>query len=213
MPCFLVWGFWLVTKPAARGVMAALSGWTKFASLIVAPLWLTYPGRRPSLRFAAGFAAATLAVFSILLLSPDPFHEAHVFWTRTVGFQIGRDAPWSLWDWGQYHARGLPDLHVVQRVLQVLLLLGAVALAFFPRHKSPLQLAALTAVLLAGFEFVVTYWLYTYIPWFYPFAALTLLAPALPLRRLVTQEGAEPEIPLTPEPYPGPEIAVPGLPS
>jgi hypothetical protein len=191
MPCFLVWGFWLVSKPAARGIFAALSGWTKFASLLVAPLWLTYPGRRPSLRFALGFAAATLAAFSILLLASDPFHEAHVFWSRTVSFQIGRHAPWSLWDWGQYHARGLPDLHLVQRVLQVLLVVGAIAAAFFPRRKSPLQLAALTAVLLAGFELVLTYWLYTYIPWFYPFAALTLLAPALPLRKLVTVSGRD----------------------
>jgi len=193
MPCFLVWGFWLVSRPAARGVFAALSGWTKFASLLVAPLWLTYPDRRPSWRFALGFAAATLAAFSILLFASDPFHEAHVFWSRTVGFQIGRAAPWSLWDWRQYHARGLPDLHIVQRVLQGLLLAGAVAVAFFPRRKSPLQLAALTAVLLAGFELVVTYWLYTYIPWFYPFAALTLLAPALPLRKLVTQSGRDPD--------------------
>ena len=99
----------------------------------------------------------------------------------------------------------------MQHVLQVLLLVGAVAAAFFPRRKSPLQLAALTAVLLAGFELVLTYWLYTYIPWFYPFAALTLLAPALPLRRLVTQEGARPEAALAPETYPGPEIAVPEL--
>jgi hypothetical protein len=50
--------------------------------------------------------------------------------------------------------------------------------AFFPRRKSPLQLAALTAALLAGFELVLTYWLYTYIPWFYGFAAIALLAPA-----------------------------------
>ena len=191
MPCFLVWGFWLAARPAARGVLAALSGWTKFASLLVAPLWLTYPGRRPSRGFALGFAAATLAVFSILLLAPDPFHEAHVFWTRTVGFQIGRASPWSLWDWGQYHARGLPDLHIVQRLLQGLLLAGAVVVAFVPRHKSPLQLAALTAVLLAGFELVETYWLYTYIPWFYAFAAIALLAPAVPLRQLVTQSGRD----------------------
>jgi len=191
MPCFLVWGFWLVSRPAARGVFAALSGWTKFASLLVAPLWLTYPGRRPSRRFALGFAAATLAAFSVLLLEPNPLHEAHVFWTRTVGFQIGRDAPWSLWDWRQYHARGLPDLHVLQHVLQALLLVGAVVAAFFPRRKSPLQLAALTAALLAGFELVVTYWLYTYIPWFYPFAALALLAPAIPLTQLVTVSGRD----------------------
>ena len=191
MPCFLVWGFWLVSRPAARGFFAALSGWTKFASLLVAPLWLTYPGRRPSRGFAWGFAVATLVTFSILLLAPDPFHEAHVFWKRTVDFQIGRAAPWSLWDWGQYHARGLPDLHVGQRVLQVLLVLGAVVVAFFPRRKSPLQLAAFTGVLLAGFELVVTYWLYTYIPWFYPFAALALLAPALPLRKLVSVSGGD----------------------
>jgi hypothetical protein len=213
MPCFLVWGFWLVSAPVARGVLAALSGWTKFASLIVAPLWLTYGagsvggkaadarpedrrpaaswGRRPSLRFAAGFVAGTLAAFSVLLLAPHPLHEAHVFWTRTVAFQIGRASPWSLWDWRQYHARGLPDLHVVQRVLQVLLVLGALVTPFFPRRKSPLQLAALTAALLAGFELIMTYWLYTYIPWFYPFAALALLAPAVALPRLVTVSGRD----------------------
>jgi hypothetical protein len=191
MPCFLVWGFWLVSRPVARGIFAALSGWTKFASLLVAPMWLTYPGRKPSWGFAWGFAAATLASFSVLLLEPNAFHEAHVFWSRTVGFQVGRAAPWSLWDWRQYHARGLPDLHIVQHVLQGALIAGAFAAAFFPRHKSPLQLAALTAVLLAGFELVLTYWLYTYIPWFFPFAAIALLAPAVPLRQLVTQSGRD----------------------
>jgi hypothetical protein len=209
MPCFLVWGFWLVSKPAARGAMAALAGWTKFAALVVAPIWATYPGRRPSLRFLLGFAAATLAAFSILLLAPDPLHEAHVFWSRTVGFQIGRAAPWSLWDWRQYHARGLPDLHIVQHVLQGLLIAGALGAAFFPRRKSPLQLAALTAVLLAGFELVVTYWLYTYIPWFYPFAALALLAPALPLRQLVAQEQGTPPVTLPAGTYRDREIALP----
>jgi hypothetical protein len=191
MACFLVWGFWLVSAPAARGALAALSGLTKFASLVVAPLWLTYPSRRPSWGFALGFVAATLAAFSILLLGGHPIAEAHEFWKRTVAFQVGRDAPWSLWDWKQYHARGLPDLHLVQRVLQALLVAGALVFAFFPRRKSPLQLAALTAVLLAGFELVLTYWLYTYIVWFYPFAALALLAPALPLRELVAVSGRD----------------------
>jgi hypothetical protein len=202
MPCFAVWGFWLVSAPVARGVLAALSGWTKFASLIVAPLWLTYPGRRPSLRFAAGFAAATLAAFSILLLDPHPLHEAHVFWTRTIGWQIGRQSPWSLWDWRQYHARGLPDLHLVQRVLEGAVVLGALVAPFFPRRKSPLQLAALTAALLAGFELVQTYWLYTYIPWFFPFAAIALLAPAVPLRKLVSVDLARPAAPLTGRDHP-----------
>src|SRR6185437_9876320 len=141
---------------------------------------------------------------------PHPLHETHVIFTRTFSFQIGRSAPWSLWDWRQYHARGLPDLHFLQRVLQGLLIAGALVVAFFPRRKSPLQLAAFTAVLLAGFELVMTYWLYTYIPWFFSFAALALLAPALPLRQLVAREHAEPKASLADETYADREIVVPG---
>ncbi len=40
-----------------------------------------------------------------------------------------------------------------------------------PRRRSPLQLAALTAALLIGFELVLTHWFYLYIPWFFPFVA------------------------------------------
>jgi hypothetical protein len=196
MPCFLIWGFWLVSAPVARGALCALSGLTKFASLIVAPLWLTYPGRRPSRRFIAGFAAATLVAFSVVLFEPSPLHELRVFWDRTVRWQIGRDAPWSIWDWGQYHARGLPNLHLVQRVLQGLLVAGAFVVAFVPRRKSPLQLAALTAALLAGFELCLTYWLYTYIPWFFPFAAIMVLAP---LAVVVRAPAPAPELDVDPQ--------------
>jgi hypothetical protein len=55
---------------------------------------------------------------------------------------------------------------------------GAVAAAFYPRHRSPLQLAALTAALLIGFEVVLTHWSYLYLPWFFPFAAFAVLAPS-----------------------------------
>jgi apolipoprotein N-acyltransferase len=85
-------------------------------------------------------------------------------------------------------------LHVVQRVLQVALCVGALAAAVVPRRKSPLQLAALTAALLAGFELVLTYWLYTYIPWFFPFAAVAVLAPAV-VRAHVPVEDAPVERP------------------
>ncbi|HWX10321.1 MAG TPA: hypothetical protein VNY33_10100 [Gaiellaceae bacterium] len=189
MPCLLIFGFWLVSSPVGRGVFGALAGWTKFAALIVAPLWLTYPGRRPSGRFVAGFGVATAAAFSVVLLEPSPLHELRVFWDRTVTWQVGRDSPFSLWDWRQYYARGLPNLHLLQRVLQVLLVVGALAAAVLPRRKSPLQLAALTAALLAGFELVLTYWLYTYIPWFFPFAAIAVLAPAAVVRAQVDVEN------------------------
>jgi hypothetical protein len=200
MPCYLIFGFWLASSPAGRGVFGALSGWTKFTSLIVAPMWATYPGRRPSWRFLAGFGVATLVAFSVLLLEPHPLHEARVFWDRTIAWQVGRESPFSLWDWRQYHARGLPDLQLLQRGLEVLLVAGAIAAAFVPRRKSPLQLAALSAALLAGFELVQTYWLYTYIVWFFPFAAIAVLAPAA-VHALAPVEHEQPEPPqLVPTP-------------
>ena len=118
-----------------------------------------------------------MLVFFVLFLEPSPWHAARVFYDRTVGFQIGRDSPFSLWDWGQYHAKGLPDLHLVQRVLEVLLVVGSLALAWVPRRRSPLRMAALTGAVLIGFELVLTHWFYLYLPWFFPFVALALVAP------------------------------------
>jgi len=187
VPLFLIWGFWLVTSPVARGAAVALSGWTKFASLLLVPLWASYPERRlrPTLVFAAAFVLTSLAVFSILLLDGHPVAAAHEFWKRTLAWQVDRQSPFSLWDWRQYHA-GLPDLHVLQRVLEALLVVGAVAVYFVPRRKSPLQLAALTAALLVGVELVLTHWYYAYLPWFFPFAAIAVLAPtAEPVRAAV----------------------------
>jgi hypothetical protein len=190
MPAILIWGFWLCSSPWARGAATALASWTKFAVFLLAPLWLSYPDglRRPRAKaaFAAAFVAATLAAFSILLLEPNPVHAARVFWDRTLGWQITRESPFSLWDWGQYHARGIPDLRVVQWVLEGVLAVGAIAAYFLPRRKSPLQLAALTAALLIGFELVLTHWFYLYIPWFFPFAAIALLA--RPAREAVVVE-------------------------
>jgi hypothetical protein len=100
-----------------------------------------------------------------------------VFVDRTIRFQVGRDSPFSIWDWGQYHARGIPSLKIGQYVLQALLMLGALALGVWPRRRSPLRMAAFTAVLLIGFEVVLTHWSYLYMPWFFPFVAMTLIAP------------------------------------
>src|SRR2546423_1052622 len=193
-PLFLIWGFWLVTSAFARGVFSALAGWTKFAPLLVAPLWASYPDAlsrpREKLVFAGGFFVATAAAFSILLLEPSPLHAAHVFYDRTLSFQVGRHSPFSIWDWKQYRA-GYPDLHLVQRVLQVVLVLGAIAVYFVPRRKTARQLAALTAALLIGFELVLTHWFYLYLPWFFPFVALVVLT--------VEREAAPIDVPVPSE--------------
>ena len=60
--------------------------------------------------------------------------------------------------------------------------------AFVPRRKSILQLAALTAAVLIGFELVLTHWFYLYIPWFFPFVAFAVLAPVR--RRQEAEEQA-----------------------
>ena len=183
MPALLVFGFWLASSAWARGSAVALAGWAKFGALLLAPLWASYPGPvsglepRRLLRFAAAFTAATLAAFAILLLEPSLLNAIRTFWDRTVGFQVGRDSPFSLWGWGQYHAEGIPDLGFVQPVLAVLAVAVAVAAAFVPREKGPIELAALTAAVLVAFQLSLTHWFYLYLPWFLPFVLLWLLLP------------------------------------
>ena len=183
-PLFLIWGFWLLTHASGRGVGLALSTWTKFTSGVLLPLWASYPhglrDRRRVLRFLSTYALTTWAVFLVLFLEPNIFDALRTFWDRTFAYQLPRISPFSLWDWGQYHARGIPDLRLVQYALEALLMISAVAVAFVPRRRSPLRLAALSGALLLGVEIVLTHWFYLYIPWFYPFVAIALLGGAAP---------------------------------
>ena len=180
MPALLVWGLVFVTSAPARGLFLGLAAWTKFASFLLLPLWASYPKAtkwpRQQLLFAAGLLLATALGFWILLLEPDPLHAARVFWDRTFGWQLSRPSPFSIWDWNEYP--GYPDLHVVQTVLKGLLLAASLVLAFVPRTRNVIQLAALSGALLLGFELVLTHWFYLYIPWFFPFVAFALLVPA-----------------------------------
>jgi hypothetical protein len=179
-PALLVWGFWLASSPWARGAATATAGWTKFAALLIVPLWAAYPDAwrpRSLARFAGGFALATLAAFSMLLLEPSLFDAVRTFGERTLGFQLDRESPFSLWGWGQYRAKGIPDLAAVQRVLQVGVVALALAVAVVPRTKGPRELAALTAAVLLALELVLTHWFYLYLPWVLPFVLLALLLP------------------------------------
>jgi hypothetical protein len=179
MAAFLIWGFWAATSPPGRGALLALASWTKFAALIVVPLWATYPtarSRRALWRFAAAFVITTLLSFWVLFIGGDPLQEAQVFYERTFQIQFDRSSPFSLWDWGQYRAAGLPDLKWLQRLLQVMLISAALTLAVVPRRKSPLQLAAFSAALIMTFEFLLTHWSALYVVWFLPFVILTTVA-------------------------------------
>jgi hypothetical protein len=179
MPVFLLLGFWLSTSSLARGAAVALSGWTKFATLLVAPLWATYPSveLRRLVRYALGFALATVAAFAILALEPSLWDAVKTFWDRTIAYQSTRDSPFSIWGWGQYHARGIPDLGFLQPVVEAFAVVLALAVAVVPRRKSAVQLAALTAAVLVAFELTLTHWFYLYLPWVAPFVFLWLLLP------------------------------------
>ncbi len=181
MPALLIFGLVLVTSAPARGTLVALAGWTKFAALLLFPLWASYPDWRglwrQKLLYLGGLVLGTALSFWILLLEPDVLHAARVFWDRTFGWQLARSSPFSIWDWDEYP--GFPDLHHVQTGLKIALLVAAVAVYFVPRRKNVIQLGALSAALLIGFELVLTHWFYLYIPWFFPFVAFAVFAPAV----------------------------------
>ena len=140
MPAFLIWGFWAASSDAGRGALAALAAWTKLAALVVVPLWATYPNARDWRRvtvFAAAFTLVTAVSFWALILGGDPVDSFRVFYERTFEIQQDRRSPFSPWDWGQYHARGIPDLAWLQSLLQIGLVVAALVVAVVPRRKSP----------------------------------------------------------------------------
>ena len=108
MPALLIWGLVFVTSPPARGLFAGLAAWTKFAGLLLLPLWASYPRAwkwpRQQLLFLGGFLLATALAFWVLLLEPDPVHAARVFWDRPSAGS-SRPSPFSIWDWDEPYIR------------------------------------------------------------------------------------------------------------
>jgi hypothetical protein len=174
---FLVGILLLLARPFARGALAAAATLAKFAPAVLAPMLLTYEAKRRSmLLFAAGFAL--VSVLAILWPAIDPGLET--FYERTFEFQADRDSPFSIW--GQVEA-----LAPLRTALIGLTGLLAVFLAFRPRDKSLVQVAALSAALVIAISITMKHWFYLYIDWFYPLLLVALAA--LPAKRT----EAEPE--------------------
>jgi hypothetical protein len=180
---FSIWAFAFAVSPIRRGMLLALASWTKFAPLVVWPLWSRYPrsgaepGGRSFLQGVGGLAAGTALAGLLLLPGGAGLHAVRLFWDRTAGFQLGRSSPFSIWDWNGY-LPGFPSLGGVQTALEALLVTAAVLLAFRPRRLDALQLAAFSGALVLGFELVLTHWSYLYLPWAFPFALLALVLPS-----------------------------------
>jgi hypothetical protein len=168
----VVLAFGALTAPRARGALLALASAAKFAPLALVPLFASYDRRRlrDAALFALAFAAMTVVVFAPVLLAGNSVSQ---IWDRTVGFQLGRDSPFSIW--GQH-----PSLVWAQDVVKACVAGLALAVALVPRRKSPVQLAALAAAVLIALQLAISHWFYLYIVWWFPlaFVAFMLALPA-----------------------------------
>ena len=111
------------------------------------------------------------------------------FYDRTIVYQAGRDSPFSIW--GQ-----VPSLEPLR--IALLAATGALSLllAFRPRQKSLVQVAALGAALLIALQLTMHHWFYLYIVWFYPLLLVALVG-----------VGAPKAVPGVREPIPDPHPA------
>jgi hypothetical protein len=163
----------VLARPLARGAMLALATFTKFAPAVLLPMLATYDpsaagdgGRtRGAVAFAVAFVVVSAVVMTPITIDPG----LPTFWDHTIGYQAGRDSPFSIW--GQ-----APGLEPLRSAIIVATGLLAVLLAFRPRRKSVVQVAALGAALLIAVELTAEHWFYLYIVWFFPLALVALAA-------------------------------------
>jgi hypothetical protein len=178
----VVWSLVAFASPISRGALLALAVATKFAPVVLVPLYAagdrgplafrergrptrTAPGagRRRGRLAAPGtlglFAAAFAAVAALMLAHPAIDPGLATFWERTIASQVDRDSPFSIW--GQ-----LPGLGVLRGATIAAVAGLAGLLAFVPRRRSLPQVAALAAALLIAVQLTTEHWFYLYIPWF-----------------------------------------------
>jgi len=71
--------------------------------------------------------------------------------------------------WGLWGGLGV-EQHLVQGAAAAL----AIAVAFVPRKRTVIEVAALGAAVLIALELGITHWFYLYIPWFFPLVMVAL---------------------------------------
>jgi hypothetical protein len=166
----LVLAMLVITSAPARGVAAALAGMTKFAPLALAPLFMRGVGDRwPRRRSLAAYVVAYGLTVVVVMLPVLLNHDFHAFWHDTISYQSSRGSPFSIWGlWG-----GLGFLqHAVQGAAAAL----ALVVAFVPRRRTLVEVAALGAAVLIALQLGITHWFYLYIPWFFPMVIVALVA-------------------------------------
>jgi Glycosyltransferase family 87 len=164
----LVWALVVLRSAPLRGALVAVGAAAKFVPLALAPLFAA--GQGP-LR-ARGAIVFSLALAAVIAASFAPFVPdggLRELYDRTLGYQVGRDSPFSVW--GQHES--LAPLWTAVKA-------GAVGLgllvAFVPRRRTPVQVAALGAAVLVALQLAAAHWFYLYVVWFAPFALVAFFA-------------------------------------
>jgi hypothetical protein len=160
----------VITSAPARGAAAALAGMTKFAPLALAPLFMRgvgdrWPRRRSIVAYLLAYGLTVVVVMLPVLLNND----LHAFWHDTISYQSGRGSPFSIWGlWG--------GLGFFQHLVQGAAVALAVVVAFVPRRRTIVEVAALGAAVVIALQLGITHWFYLYIPWFFPMVVVALVA-------------------------------------
>ena len=187
LPAALLLGAFAVhARPVGRGALGAAAGLAKFASLAVLPLLAAHDlgpaGGRAGrlLRFALGAAlAGGLAALLVL-----PHTGPGTLWDRTIGYQAGRTAPFSVW--GLYGGAW----ETARSVMQVLAVGLAVGLPFARRRDDLAGLAALCGAVLIAWQLTTEYWFYFYVLWALPAILIAVLGRGGLPAASVTQQPA-----------------------
>jgi hypothetical protein len=187
----LVYALVAIASPRVRGAVLGLAAAAKFAPLALAPLFAT--GRGGSRVHSWTFFGVAFTVVAAALVLPFIPRDGgfHTFWSQTLGFQLSRESPFSIW--GQN-----PGLDSVLTLVKIGAAAFAVAVAFVPRRRSTVQVAALGAAVLIAAQLTAIHWFYFYIVWFAPFAFVALFceqttAPARELQPGTARDAARTE--------------------
>jgi hypothetical protein len=165
LPALLVLGALLALgRPALRGALVALAALTKFAPLALVPLLAR--ARGSTWRFGLALVVTGLVACIPIVLFGGTLRT---FWDATLGYQADRGSPFSIY--GLYG--GLDWLRVLVQVATVGL---GVAVAFLPRRRDLVGLAALAAAVLLAVQLSLTYWFFLYLAWVAPLIFIALLA-------------------------------------
>jgi hypothetical protein len=157
-----------VASPVGRGAFVALAAAAKFGSAALAPLFATASGER-RWRSAVIFSLAFAVVAAACVVPFLPEGGVREFYDRTLGYQAARSSPFSVW--GQ-----APSLDLAQPLVRAGAIALAIGVAFYPRYKTTIQIAALAAAVTIAVQLTAAHWFYFYVVWFLPFVLVASFA-------------------------------------